>query len=99
MDSHRTTGGRGADRGTGHLFPGRRNDLSLDCPLHHRRHNTGSPVDFEIRGGLIAPTHRKTVGIIDHPCRQFWGVTRRSCRLKTGGPRSQEKTPSDPVAV
>ncbi|MFM7103841.1 MAG: hypothetical protein ACKO3N_22075 [Verrucomicrobiota bacterium] len=50
--------------------------LDLHLALHYRRRrNTDNPVDFEGRSWAIAPTHRKTVGIIHHPRRQFWVVT------------------------
>ena len=50
--------------------------LDLHLALHYRRRrNTDNPVDFAGRSWAIAPTHRKTVGIIHHPDRQFWVVT------------------------
>jgi hypothetical protein len=39
------------------------------------RRNMDNQVDFEGCSWAIAPTHRKTVGIIYHPGRQSWVVT------------------------
>ena len=50
--------------------------VDLYRALHdRRRRTTDNPVDFDGRSGAIAPTLRKTVGIIHHPGRPFWGVT------------------------
>ena len=50
--------------------------LDLHLALHdRRRRNTDNQVDFDGRSGAIAPTLRKTVGIIHHPGRPFWVVT------------------------
>jgi len=50
--------------------------LDLHLALHYRRRrNTDNQVDFAGRSWAIAPTHRKTVGIIHHPDRQFCVVT------------------------
>jgi len=50
--------------------------IDLHLTLHGRcRRNTDNQLDFGGHSWVIAPTHRKNVGIIHHPGRQFWVVT------------------------